>query len=236
MSSSRLPGKVLKTVCEKSLLRIHIERIREAKRIDDLIIATTREPSDDEIVNEGIKCGVKVSRGSLDNVLDRFYQAAKPLQPEWVVRLTADCPLVDPKLIDQVINKAINENADYCSNTLEATFPDGMDVEVFKYAALEKAWEQASSRSDREHVTPFIYRNSTYFSRDVFKAVNYSEGLDYGDVRLTVDEHLDFEVINAIVQRLGTKQDWKTYADFYLQSNIVRDLNSHIKRNEGFKN
>src|SRR5690242_17368237 len=128
--STRLPGKVLKEIAGKTLLEIHLERILHSKLIDKLVVATTLEKEDDEIVKVAERANVSHYRGSLENVLDRFYQAAKIYQPEWVVRLTSDCPLIDANLIDQVIVFAMNNDVDYCSNTLVPTFPDGIDIEV----------------------------------------------------------------------------------------------------------
>src|SRR5688572_10280738 len=172
-SSSRLPGKVLKQLGDKTLLEFHLDRILKAKKIDKLILATSNDPSDDVLPEVARRSGVDTFRGSLNDVLERFYQAAKPFAPVWVVRLTADCPLIDPELIDKVVETAINSGVDYCSNGLTPTFPDGVDVEVFRFQALETAFREATLKSDREHVTPFIYRNSPARGGSRFSAMNF---------------------------------------------------------------
>lgn len=233
--STRLPGKVLKKVGGQTLLEIHFERILKSQRIDKLLVATTTAPEDDMIPELASAHGLLFSRGSVQNVLDRFYQAALPYRPHWVVRLTSDCPLIDAQLIDMVIAKAIELQVDYCSNTLDPTFPDGMDIEVFTFAALEKAWREATSNSDKEHVTPYIHRNSSFNGKDLFQSFNVSYNVNYGDVRLTVDEASDFDVISLLIEKLGTDKDWKTYADYYKSNDLVNGINKHINRNEGYQ-
>ncbi len=233
--SSRLPGKVLKTINNQSLLEIHLGRILRSRLIGQLIVATTVEKDDDAIVSVASAMHVPSYRGSVNNVLDRFYQAALPYQPEWVVRLTSDCPLMDPALLDEMIGFTIEKDVDYCSNGLQPSFPDGLDVEVFKFKALEKAWMEASLNSDKEHVTPYIYNNSSFRQKQLFSAANFAyHGANYDQVRLTVDELADFEVIRALVEKLGTACDWKTYADHYLSEDLVKGMNQHITRNEGY--
>jgi spore coat polysaccharide biosynthesis protein SpsF len=167
-------------------------------------------------------------------VLDRYYQAAKPEQPDWVVRLTSDCPLIDAELMDKIIDKAIELDVDYCSNTLDPTYPDGMDSEVFKFSALEKAWHEAELNSEKEHVTPYIHKNSSFHNKKPFISYNYANNVSYEKVRLTVDEPVDFEVISEIIGKLGLDKDWKTYADYYLTNDTINALNGNITRNEGY--
>jgi spore coat polysaccharide biosynthesis protein SpsF len=232
--SSRLPRKVLKTIAGIPLLTLHLERILRAKKINQLVVATTTDDHDNEIAELVSGMKLPVYRGSMENVLDRFYQAAKAYEPEWVVRLTADCPLIDPVLIDQIIDMALANNVDYCSNTLNPTFPDGMDVEVFKFSALEKAWKEAISTSDKEHVTPYIHQNSSFYHKQPFTSLNFAHPVDYASVRLTVDEINDYEVIKILIEKNGLNRDWKTYADCYRQDDEIKAINQHIRRNEGY--
>jgi len=197
--SSRLPNKVLKVVNGKTLLDIHIERILSSKKIDHLIVATTTNVEDDAIEKIVLNKGLPCYRGSVNNVLDRFYQAAKTFNPYWVVRLTSDCPLIDAGLIDKIIEKATELDVDYCSNTINPTFPDGMDAEVFKFTALEKAWNEATLDSEKEHVTPYIYNNSSFNNKDTFTSYSYNNDENYENVRLTVDVLPDFEVIKHML-------------------------------------
>ncbi|WBX74534.1 glycosyltransferase family protein [Tenacibaculum pacificus] len=233
--STRLPNKVLKTINGKTLLEIHIERIRQSKLATQIIVATTNKEQDNLIEEEAKRMNVSYSRGSENDVLDRFYQAVKNLKPNYIVRLTSDCPLIDPELIDAVIKKAIDKKIDYCSNGINETFPDGQDIEVFTFDALEFAWNNAKLTSEREHVTPYIRNNSSFFNKKIFTAYNYSStDLQYKDVRMTVDEPKDFKVIITLINQLGTDKGWKKYAELYLNNPEISKLNSSIERNEGY--
>ncbi len=232
--STRLPNKVLKKIEGKTLLQIHIDRIKKARLVDDIYIATTRNKEDDGIVNLADNLDVKYHRGSEDDVLDRFYQTVKDIRPSFIVRLTADCPLIDPALIDEVVNSAKEKDLDYYANTIEELYPDGQDVEVFKFSALEKAWKETNLKSDREHVTPYIRNNSSYKGGSLFKSDNHGLDYNYNHVRLTVDEPQDFKVIVKMISALGLEKDWKTYADYYIKNKNIHSLNSNIIRNEGF--
>lgn len=234
MGSTRLPGKISKKIMNKSLLAIHIERILQSKKIDTLLIASTVNKEDDLIEGLIDPYPVLFYRGSQNDVLDRFYKATVDYKPDYVVRLTSDCPLIDPKLIDAVIEKAISENVDYCSNCFGEKFPDGQDVEVFKFSALEKAWKESTKLSDREHVTPYIRNNSTLLGGTLFNSVAFDTNTNYNHVRLTVDEELDFLVVKEIIEHLGVDKTWEEYTSFYLNNNDINKLNKSITRNEGY--
>jgi spore coat polysaccharide biosynthesis protein SpsF (cytidylyltransferase family) len=188
---------------------------------------------DEKIYNLVRKWGFKSYRGSEDDVLDRFYKAARPFNPDWIVRVTSDCPLIDPELVDQVVEFAINSNADYASNTVEAKYPDGQDVEVLKFSALIKAWINALKPSEREHVTPFIRCNSDLMGSHIFAAVNFPSENDYSHIRMTVDESEDFELISKLIEKIGTKRTWKEYTN-YIIDNDLGSINKDIQRNEGY--
>ncbi len=233
VGSSRLPAKILKTVDGLSLLEIHLRRILQSKRISKLKVATTKEIGVEKILAIAKACGVDTYQGSLEDVLERFFEATKGENPDYIVRLTSDCPLIDSCLIDEVINFAIEFGLDYCSNTFDEMYPDGQDVEVFKFSALERAFCEATSKLDREHVTPYIWRNSTYKGGNVFLSDVFPAVTNYHDVRLTVDEEQDFEVITKLINYFGTDASWLDYTKAYLASDISK-INSNIKRNEGF--
>lgn len=233
--SKRLPGKILEEINGKTLLQMHIGRVKSASLVSTLVIATTTNKEDDVVEKLCSNFDIICFRGSEDDVLDRFYQAAKSHEADYIVRLTADCPLIDPVLIDEVISNAITSSADYCSNTLKPTFPDGQDVEVFTFNALKLAWEQAALLSEREHVTPYIWKNSTFNKGNLFKSVNvYASDTDYSKVRLTVDERQDLEVIRFLVNAIGEHKTWSEYAEFYLNNNEISKLNQNFRRNEGY--
>lgn len=233
--STRLPNKVLLKVEGKTLLQIHIDRIKQATQVDDIFIATTTKLEDDDIAKLLDNLGVKYYRGSENDVLDRFYQTVKMIQPDFIVRLTSDCPLIDPQLLDEVIVKAKEEDLDYYANIIEEHYPDGQDIEVFKFSALEQAWRETNIKSDREHVTPYIRNNSSYKGGTLFKSKNHDLQGNYNHVRLTVDEPQDLEVIRHIIKDLGFDKDWKTYAEYYLNNPKVKALNDTIVRNEGYQ-
>ncbi len=233
--STRLPNKIMMKINGDSLLKIHINRIKKSKKINSIIIATTTSQTDDVIVNEAEKLKVKYHRGSEYDVLDRFYNSVNKLKPDYIVRLTSDCPLIDWNLIDLIIEKTLAGNYDYCSNTLEDSFPDGQDVEVFKFDSLYKAWMKATLPSEREHVTPFIKKNSDYFGKNLFKVKNiFSEDIRFKDIRVTVDEPEDFKVISMLIDKLGINDSWQNYAKLYLKDKTICRINNSIIRNEGY--
>ena len=231
--STRLPGKILMEVNNTPLLKIHLDRLSKSKNVDKIIVATTMNEEDDVIERIGKEWGYEVYRGSENDVLDRFYQSVKNLKPNWVVRVTSDCPLIDPLLLDKVIEITKAENKDYGSNVIDETFPDGQDVEVFKFSALEKAWNEANKLSEREHVTPFIRNNSDLKSGNLFSAISYKNNKDYSNIRMTVDEQRDFELINKIISDLGSEQSWLYYTEYIIKNGLA-NINGNIIRNEGY--
>ena len=233
--STRLPGKVLRKVNGQTLLEIHLRRILKSKRIDGIVVATTHETQSNEIIGIAEKMKVGHFQGSTENVLERFYNAAKPSNPDYVVRLTSDCPLIDASVIDQVIEKCLEEQLDYCSNTLDPTFPDGIDVEVFTYEALEWAFKDAVLASEREHVTPFIWKRSTFFGEKLFSSANLYHSEDLSSFRITLDTAQDFEVISSLIEMKGVDSKWMEYIDVLKNNKELNAINSTIPRNEGFQ-
>ena len=202
MGSTRLPGKILKTILGKPLLGYLIERLQRVSLADKIIIATTTNESDNTIVDFCQKEGVSVFRGSEEDVLSRYYLSAEENQADVVVRITSDCPLSDPKLIDSCIQFFLDNTHqyDYVSNSIERTYPRGFDVEVFSSGALWKAHKLAFSASDREHVTLFMYKNPKQF-----RVGSIKQGKDLSEYRLTVDTPEDFELIRLILESLYPK-------------------------------
>lgn len=230
ISSSRLPRKVLLEIKGKTLLELHLSRAMQSQMVDSWILATTQEPDSDLISAIGKKLNVPVFHGSLDNVLDRFYKSVRGLYPDYVVRITSDCPLIDPKLIDLAVATCIENKLTYFSNTIGDSLPNGMDVEVFTFQSLENAWKNAVLSSDLEHVTQYIRRESNAH----FKPVYPLEWKKYESLRITVDELVDFDLIAKLIERYGDDQDWLVYADAIIQNVELASLNNHIIRNEGF--
>jgi len=232
--SSRLPAKILKEVNGKTLLEIHLERILKSKLISKLKVATTIEDGADIIVGIASKLKVESYKGSIDDVLQRFYETAKPESPDYVVRLTSDCPLIDPAVIDKVIKVCIETESDYASNTLSPTYPDGVDVEVFRFSALEKAYNEVALKSDKEHVTPYIWRNSTFKGGKLFKSVNVENSVDYSRSRITVDTIEDFLLVKALIENLGTEKSFIEYVGYLENHKKIKVLNNQHARNEGY--
>jgi spore coat polysaccharide biosynthesis protein SpsF len=233
MSSSRLPGKVLRPILGVPMLLRQIERISRSAKIDNLVVATSVAPSDNEIEQLCRSNGVECFRGSLDDVLDRFYQAAIQFPAEHIVRLTADCPLADPALIDRVIQFYEAGNFDYASNAIEPTFPDGLDVEIFRSACLRDAWIEATLPSEREHVTPFIHQRP-----ERYKIGHYKNTTDLSFLRWTVDEEADFQLVTQIykhfypnIPNFGTDD----ILHFLDQNPHLKTINTQFRRNEGMK-
>jgi len=231
MTSSRLPGKVLKPILGKSMLALQIERTKCSQLIDNLIVATSIEDSDQPIEDWCIKNNIKCYRGSLNNVLDRYFQVAKISGADHIVRMTADCPLIDSVIIDNVIKLHLLEKNDYTSNCIEPTFPDGLDVEVMTEKTLQKSWELASKHSEREHVTLYI-RNHP----EMFKIGSFKNDVNLQNKRWTVDYIEDFNLISNIYNAL-----YHAKPNFNMQDilSLLKEnpkwegLNQDIVRNEG---
>jgi spore coat polysaccharide biosynthesis protein SpsF (cytidylyltransferase family) len=231
--STRLPGKILKEIGGKSLLQIHLERLKKCTRISEIVVATTINEEDQVIYDEAIKWGFSASRGSEKDVLDRFYESVKDRKADWIVRVTSDCPLIDPELVDKVINFVQASNKDYGANIIIENYPDGQDIEVFKFSALEYAWKNAILISEREHVTPYIRNNSDYLDGNLFTSINYPCESDYSKIRMTVDESKDLELMTVLINDLGTDKTWLEYTNYIINKKL-NTINDSIIRNEGF--
>jgi len=231
--STRLPGKVLKTVLDKTILQIHLERIGKSKNISEIIVATTVNEEDKIIYDYAIRWGYKSFRGSENDVLDRFYQAALPYKPEWIVRVTSDCPLLDPVLLDDVIDYIQTANVDYGTNCFILSYPDGQDIEVFKFAALKKAWHEAVLKSDREHVTTYIRKNSDVKGGTLFKGINFPGKTDYSEIRMTLDENADLELLTRLIINLGVEKTWLEYTKYIIKHELYK-INQNHHRGEGY--
>ena len=229
MGSTRLPGKVLKEAGGKSLIEILFSRLARSKKIDKIILATSESEDNDSLEEEVKKLGFEVFRGSENDVLGRFYQAARKHAPEVVVRITGDCPLIDPMLVDEVIKLYQEKNVDYASNTEPPTYPDGLDTEVFSFGTLEMAHQQANKPFDREHVTP-IMRTEKQFQR-----ASYSNDIDLSAERWTVDDPEDFEVIKNVIDHFAPDLSfsWRDVLDLLQSHPEYFEANRDIKRNEG---
>lgn len=230
MGSTRLPGKVLKKVLNRPLLAFLMERVSQSKEINQSMVVTTNQIQDDVIAEFCEENHFHCFRGSEEDVLDRYYQAALLRRPQGIVRLTADCPLIDPEVIDEVI-RVFRQNypaIDYVSNCLDRTFPRGLDVEVFSFKALEQAFQNAHRPEEREHVTVYIYRHP-----DRFKLKNVSHQPSLASHRWTVDTQEDFNLIRLILEHLYPIQPafrLKDILSLLVQHPNWAQLNAHIQQ------
>jgi spore coat polysaccharide biosynthesis protein SpsF len=230
MSSSRLPGKVMQLIGGRPMLQWVVERARLAACVDEVMVATTTDPSDDTLFNFCRRNSYPLYRGSLYDVLDRFYNAALVSKAQIVVRITADCPLLDPGLLDETVSLLVRENADFAANRLpppwKRTFPIGLDIEVVKFAALERAWKEAKESFEREHVMPYLYD-----LKDRFKVSILDNDTDHGSLRWTVDTPEDLEKIRKIVDFLPTDHpfSWKDILEVSRRHPEIEELTNGIK-------
>jgi spore coat polysaccharide biosynthesis protein SpsF (cytidylyltransferase family) len=232
VSSSRLPGKVLKPILGRPMLELHLERLAYCRRIDRIVVATSTETGDDPIGSLCQSIGVDFFRGSLTDVLDRFYQTARGYQPDIIVRLTGDCPLADPQLIDAGIDYFLEHDFDYLSNCDPRTYPIGLDFEIFSMGALETAWVEATLPSEREHVTPYLQNHPDRFSIGCMIQEN-----NLSHHRWTVDEPADFEFVTQVYQTLYPQNPHFTTEDILAlleQYPELTRINYHIIHGAGY--
>ena len=228
MSSSRLPGKVLKEIAGKSMLEHVIERAQQVKLIDQVLVATTTDPSDDAIETLCKKNGYSYYRGSLHDVLDRYYQAAKQAQADVIVRFTADCPLLDAAVVEKTIQTFLDEKVDFAANRLpppfKRTYPIGLDTEVCTFAALERAWKEAKENFEREHVMPYLYQEPRRF-----KIIRVDNEIDYGAWRFTVDTQEDLDLVRKVFDHFGNKPfNWLDVVHYLEDHPEIARLNADV--------
>lgn len=232
--STRLPNKVLKDLYGKPVLQRMIERVQRSKMIDEVMVITSIKKDNLPILKLCSSIGIRVGVGAEDDVLDRYYQSAKLLRPEYVVRLTADCPCFDAELLDLAIGQ-MEPDTDYCAMMSE-TFADGLDLEIMKFTALEKAWKEAVHSYEREHVTQYIIHHPELFKQqDFVSPIGY-----FGNQRWTVDEAEDFEVVSQIYEHFLIEEgtEYFGYQEIleYLEGHPeITRLNEKYQRNEGLQ-
>ncbi|MDC0336042.1 glycosyltransferase family protein [Pseudodesulfovibrio sp.] len=230
MSSRRLPGKVLMEVLGRPLLAYEIERLQRCSSLRDIVLATSDQPQDEPVATLGKQLGVKVFRGSEDDVLDRYYWAAKDCDAEHVMRVTGDCPLIEPGICELAVDTYFKMNADYLCTS--PRFAEGLDCEIISMSALETAWKEAAAPSEREHVTLFV-RNRP----DRHAMVELDNDSDDSAYRVTVDDPEDFEVVKAVMKALipahGSSFGWQHTKTFLDTHPNIMAMNAEIVRNEG---
>lgn len=229
MGSTRFPNKVMRSILGVPMIQLLLERLSRAGRIDQIVLATSVDVRNRPLIEHVRQLGYEVYQGSEDDVLDRYYRAALPHAPDVVVRITGDCPLIDPELVNAAILAFEQGNVDYVSNTIPPSYPDGLDVEVFAFAALARAWKEATQPYEREHVTPYIKQP------EKFRVLNLAYAEDCSDERWTVDEPEDFEVVEKVFANFAPRRDfgWREVMQARHEHPEWFEANRHLIRNEG---
>jgi len=225
MGSTRLPGKVLQDLEGETVLARVVTRLRRARLINEFLVATTDRAADDAIVKECRSLAVPVFRGEQDDVLDRYFRAAQLAKAEIVVRITSDCPLIDPEITDKTIAAFLEARPDYASNSLVRTYPRGLDTEVMSFATLGRAWQEARKPHEREHVTPYVYQHPAEF-----KLLSVTGEADHSAHRWTVDTPEDLELVRAIYSRLKGNANflWRDVLDLLDREPGLLELNGSV--------
>jgi spore coat polysaccharide biosynthesis protein SpsF len=232
MGSIRLPGKVMKVIDGKNpSLQYTINQLKSCKLLDKIIVATTNLPEDDVIENYLTNLGIDVFRGSSDDVLDRYFQCAKYYNLSSIVRITADCPLIDPDIVEEGIKLFQSKNYDYVTNTFPRTFPDGNETEIFSITALENSWKNAKLPSEREHVTPYFKNNV-----NLFHTANFSYDDNISHLRWTIDYDEDFELVKILISKINLRPVHLNEILKILDSEpeLIK-INQNYRPNEGYE-
>ncbi len=227
MGSSRLPGKVMEDIGGETMLARVVGRTKRAQLLHEVVVATTVNPEDEVIVDECQRLHVAVYRGKENDVLDRYYQTALVYQIGTIVRITSDCPLIEPAVVDKVISAFLSEGPDYASNAIERTYPLGLDVEVMTMHALTRAWQEAAKPHERTHVTPYIYQNPSKFC-----LLHVRGDADYSHYRWTVDMPEDLAFVRAVYERLGNYNDvsWNEVLRLIQSEPDLSAVNRHVRQ------
>jgi spore coat polysaccharide biosynthesis protein SpsF len=231
MASTRLPGKILADIAGQPLLYHVLKRAQQARTLDLVTVATTDRSSDEPTELCCLNLGVPCFRGNEVDVLDRYYRAAEKFAAEAVVRLTADCPLLDPQVVDKGVVFFQSGSYDYVCNDQPPTYPDGLDVEVFRHDALARAWREARLPSEREHVTPYIWKQP-----ELFHLGRFDNDTDYSNLRWTVDEPADLDFVRRVYAHFGATAQFgmAEILDLLAKKPEVQTVNAGFERNEGY--
>ncbi len=227
MGSTRLPGKVLMDIAGRTMLARCVERTRLVPGIREVVVATTVDPRDAPVVKEAARLGAPVFRGSEQDVLDRYYRAAEAFKADPVVRVTSDSPLLDPEVGGLVLKAYREEDPDYASNSVQRTFPLGLNLEAIRPAALARAWREARKTYERVHVTPYIYQHP-----ELFRLVHVRGERDLSDHRWTVDSPEDLAFVRAVYERLGAdgRFGWREVLDLVNHEPQIREINRRVRQ------
>ncbi len=224
MGSTRLPGKVMLDLWGKTVLARVVARIRGSRFAGEIVVATTTEPADNVIVDECRRLGVNFFRGSEDDVLDRYYRAAKQFGADAIIRICSDCPLIEPEIVDKTVQAFLTFRPDYASNALERTYPRGLDTEIMTWDALARCWREAHAFYQRSHVTPYIYEKP-----DRFAILRVTGDANHSDHRWTLDTPQDLAFIRAVYARMQSDMfSWHDVLALLDREPELLELNQHI--------
>lgn len=227
VSSVRLPCKVLLNLNGKSVLHNVVSRVQKISGLDEIVVATSDRIDDDIIEMETKRIGIPLYRGSLEDVLSRYYNAARQFKADIIMRITSDCPLIAPEVSSEILQEFVNSsNYDYVSNTLKRTYPRGLDTEVFHFQALEKAYIESKLSSEREHVTPYLYNNRKDFT--IFDFVDNKN--NYSQFRWTLDTLEDYHLIKTIYYNKGDELNYIDLVNLFLRNHQWHLINNHIEQ------
>lgn len=229
--SSRLPGKVLSEIENKPMIWHVINRVKKIKSVQQIALITTKEKSDKVLLDIAENEGIIGFTGDTKDVLNRYYQCAQKISADPIIRITSDCPVIDPYLIEEMLQFFLKNDFDYVSNIHPATYPDGLDAEIFSFQTLEKTALSAKLNSEREHVTPYIEKHP-----ELFKIYNFENNTDLSQIRLTVDQKEDLKLIQKIYSLMSPKNDFRLneILDLISKNPKLLKINSKYKRNEGY--
>ena len=229
LGSKRFPKKIIQKIGNYSAIELLLKRLSKSNLIEKIIVATTTKKEDVELIKHINELGYDTFSGSDEDVLDRFYQIALIEKPDIIIRITGDCPFIEPNIVNRVIYNLIETKSNYCSNNFNPTFPDGFDVEAFDFESFKIVWENANEKYDKEHVTPFYYKNPNLFKISSIENID-----DLSSIRLTLDEQIDLEVIRNVFSELGEDCffDFKKIEDLIKQKLYLFMPKNYIKRNQ----
>ncbi|MFB6182328.1 MAG: cytidylyltransferase domain-containing protein [Candidatus Magasanikbacteria bacterium] len=228
MGSTRLPGKMTKKIGDKTVTEHVINRVKKVPGVKKIILAIPESEENDVLYEIGKSMRIELHRGSEDDVLDRFYSAAKKYNLDPIIRVTGDCPLLDPEVVNRVLSLYQSTNCDYVSNIHPRTFPHGLDVEVFSFYSLKEAWKNSRTREYKEHVTPYIVDN-----KDLFNHKNLYNNRDLSYIRVTLDTKEDLDLIRRIHQKIGSfnEVDLEVIKNIFNNNEELLEINNDTKQN-----
>ncbi len=240
MNSKRLPGKVLKTLAGKSILELIYKRLKKSKLINEIIFALPDNNSSIPIVDFLVNKNINYTLGSENNLISRYWIAANTTKADYIVRITADCPFVEPTIIDFMLDKMLSSDIDLITNVIPPSWPDGLDINIFTYKTLKLAFKEAKLDSEREHVVPWMWNNSNLNNKNTLKAFNFLAPMDISQYRWTLDTEEDYNFFSLTAKKLSWKNlvnmSWKDFLSFYNTNQEILLVNNKIHRDEGYKN